>query len=146
MSVNPVPEGFRTITPYLLINKAKEVAKFLQDAFAAEVLSYSEAPDGVLMNAELKIGDSMVMIADARDDMQPMPAMLYLYVPNLDELYQNAIKAGATSLLEPTDQFYGDRNAGLEDIAGNQWWLATHVEDVSVEEIERRMQALMAEA
>jgi PhnB protein len=90
------------------------------------------------MHAEFTIGDSVVMVGEANDEHPPMPAMLHLYVEECDAAYQQAMSAGATSIQEPRTQFYGDRMAGVRDSQGNQWWLATHVEDVSPEELQRR--------
>ncbi len=97
-----------------------------------------ERPDGTIQHAEVKIGDSIVMLADAAGEWKPRPSMLYLYVNDVDETYRLALAAGATSLREPTTHFYGDRSGGVEDPVGNHWWIATHVEDVSPEEIQRR--------
>ena len=95
-------------------------------------------PDGNIMHAEIKIGDSMVMLGECRDQ-SPMNAMIYLYVKDTDKLYNQANKAGAESIMAPTNQFYGDRNAGVKDPCGNQWWIGTHVENVSPKEIQKRM-------
>ncbi len=145
MSVNPIPENFHTITPYMVIEGAAKLLEFMEQAFSAQVLSRSDGPGGKIMNAEIKIGDSMLMIADSRDDHQPMPSSIYLYVEDTDSIYSKALNAGATSLMEPADQFYGDRNAGIKDPSGNHWWIATHIEDVSPEEMEKRMHAQMVE-
>jgi uncharacterized glyoxalase superfamily protein PhnB len=91
------------------------------------------------MHASVRVGDSPVMLGEATDEWKPMPCGLHLYVEDTDAAYATAIAAGARSLREPADQFYGDRAAGVVDDAGNQWWIATHVEDVSREEMERRM-------
>jgi PhnB protein len=93
------------------------------------------------MHAELRIGDSVVMLADAAGDFKPLPCALYLYVPDADATYRRALEAGATSVMEPANQFYGDRNAGVKDPTGNQWWIGTHVEDVPPEEMARRRDA-----
>ena len=95
-------------------------------------------PDGTLQHGEVKIGDSIVMLAEASGQWKPRPSTLYLYVNDTDATYRRAIEAGATSLMEPATQFYGDRSAGVQDPAGNFWWIATHVEDVSPEEMHRR--------
>src|SRR6478735_3043641 len=95
-------------------------------------------PDGTIMHATLKIGDSMVMISDASEHAKAMPVMLYLYVPNVDTAYQQALKAGATSIMEPADQFYGDRSGGVRDVAGNSWFFGTHIEDVPPAELKKR--------
>jgi PhnB protein len=93
------------------------------------------------MHAQLKIGDSMVMIADSSEHARAMPVMLYLYVPNADASYQQALKAGATSIMEPADQFYGDRSGGVKDAAGNSWFFGTHIEDVAPAEMKKRAEA-----
>ena len=135
----PIPDGFHTITPYLIADGADKVIGFMQKAFGAEYTHEpTKRPDGKIMHATLRIGDSMVMISDSSEQAKAMPIMLYLYVPNADASYQQALKAGATSIMEPADQFYGDRSGGVQDTNGNQWWMATHVEDVSPEETERR--------
>lgn len=141
MTVKYIPDGYHTITPYLLVRESKKCLDFLKRAFDAKEVHCMKKPDGTIMHAELKIGDSMIMMADAGSEKEPMPAAYYLYVEDTDELYKRAIDAGGISLMEPADQFYGDRNAGVQDPAGNQWWIGTHVEDVPQEEIERRAQA-----
>jgi uncharacterized glyoxalase superfamily protein PhnB len=100
-------------------------------------------PDGVVMHAEVRIGDSMVMLSDGGGEWKPMPAVLYLYVPDADATYRRALDAGATSVQEPTTQFYGDRHGGVRDPSGNVWWIATRVEDVSPEELQKRAAAYM---
>lgn len=95
------------------------------------------------MHAELRIGDSIVMLGDVAGEFKPMRSTIHLYVNDADTVYRRALQAGATSVREPADQFYGDRNAGVEDPCGNFWWIATHKEDVSPEELERRAAALM---
>ena len=142
---NPIPEGYRTVTPFLHVAEAAKLIDFLQQAFAAKVVYRMDAPDGSVKHAEVKIGDSMVMIGQAPEG-QNMPSMLYLYVPDTDALYISAIAAGATSIREPADQFYGDRSGGVRDFCGNQWWIGTHIEDVSSEEMKRRMAAMTATA
>jgi PhnB protein len=138
MAAKPIPEGFRTVTPYLLVQGGSRLIEFLQQAFDAEVVSRSDMPDGTVMHAQVKIGDSMVMMGESGDKWQPMPSMLYLYVDDVDAWYHRAMKAGATSVRELTNEFYGDRVGGVQDPSGNQWWIATHVEDVSPEEMARR--------
>ena len=100
-------------------------------------------PGGTIMHAELKIGNSMVMLGEATDAHKPMPAKIALYVEDTDAWYKRALTAGAKSLQEPADQFYGDRGAGVTDPAGNQWWIHTRIEDVSPEEIKKRAEAYM---
>ena len=141
MSVKPVPEGYHTVTPYLTVANAARLIEFLQKAFHATLKYHMKDDSGAIRHAEMQIGDSMVMIGQARDQWVPKPANYYLYVPDCDALYQSALAAGATSVQEPATHFYGDRHGGVDDPEGNTWWISTHVEDVSPEEIERRAKA-----
>lgn len=136
--VKPIPDGYRTVTPYLKADDASAILSFLERAFGATILQRALGPDGKVMHAEARIGDSMVMLADANDQWPAAPATLYLYVEDVDSVYRQAIEAGARSILEPQDMFYGDRSGGITDPAGNQWWIATHVEDVTLAEMDRR--------
>jgi PhnB protein len=95
------------------------------------------------MHAEVRLGDSVVMMGEAGKWWKPMPGTIHLYVNDTDAVYQRALQAGGTSLREPTDQFYSDRSAGVRDPVGNHWWIATHKEDVSSEEMEKRVQAFV---
>ncbi len=146
MSAQPIPEGYHTITPYLIVDDIKELLAFLQAAFDADVTERIEMPDGSVSHAEARIGDSRVMMGQARDEWKAQSAMLYLYVEDADATYQRALEAGAVSVQEPHDEFYGDRNAGVKGPQGNHWWIATHIEDVSSEEIARRAAQLGAPA
>jgi PhnB protein len=135
----PIPDGFHTITPYLVVDGAEKVIRFMKEAFGAQpVFEPMMRPDGKIMHAEFRIGDSIVMISDASERARATSDMLYLYVPNVDAVYQKALKAGGTSLMEPADQFYGDRSGGVTDPAGNRWHIGTHVEDVSPAELKKR--------
>lgn len=116
---------------------------FLKQAFEAQEIKRLSRPDGVIGHAEVKIGDSIVMMSEAGGEWTPMPGAMYLYVKDIDATYKRALQVGATSTMEPTDQFYGDRSAGGKDPAGNQWWIATHKEDLSPEELAKRAQAAM---
>jgi len=136
--VKPVPEGYHTVTPYLTVESVEKVLDFVKKAFDATETYRMARPDGSVGHAEVRIGDSMVMMGQARDEWKPRPGSLYLYVPDVDASYKRAVAAGGKPLREPTTQFYGDRSGGVEDPVGNQWWIATHVEDVPPEEIERR--------
>ena len=138
MAVKPIPDGFHTVTPYLLIEGVAKLIEFLKSAFDAEETEKLSMPDGTIGHAQVRIGDSIVMMGEARGDWKPMPGSIYRYVPDTDATYRQALEAGATSIMEPADQFYGDRNAGVKDPIGNVWWIATHKEDVSPEELERR--------
>jgi len=142
--VKPVPDGYHTLTPYLVVDGANKVISFMKEAFGAKaVLEPVTRPDGKIMHAEFKIGDSVVMISDASERAKPTSAMLHLYVPNVDAVYQKALKAGATSVMEPADMFYGDRSGGVKDPAGNHWHIGTHVEDVSPADLKKRAAEFM---
>jgi PhnB protein len=141
MAVQPIPVGYHTVTPYLIVESASELIDFLQAAFNAQGVQQMTGADGRIVHAEVKIGDSIVMVSDASDEWRAMPSTLHLFVTDTDAMYQAALQAGATSLMEPADQFYGDRSAGVEDSCGNRWWLATHIEDVSPDELAKRMEA-----
>ena len=141
MSVKAIPEGYHTVTPYLLTSDAAKVLDFAKRAFGAAETERHEDDKGQVQHAAMRIGDSMVMVGQASDKFPAMQSMLYLYVPDVDAAYKRAIEAGGKSLREPTDEFYGDRSSGVTDPAGNQWWIATHVEDVPPEEMERRARA-----
>ncbi|HEX6897928.1 MAG TPA: VOC family protein [Bryobacteraceae bacterium] len=128
---NYVPEGLGTVNVYLHPLRAEPVIAFLKKAFGATDVKKYPTPDGVIQHAQVRIGDSVLEMGEAQGPYQPMPTMFYLYVPNVDELYERAISAGATSISAPADQSYGDRSAGVKDVFGNQWYIATHVKDVS---------------
>ncbi len=138
MSAKHVPEGYHTVTPYLVVNNVAELIEFLKRTFGAEERELLSTPDGGIMHAEVMIGDSVVMMGEPSDESEVIPALLYLYVDDCDAVYERALEAGATSLREPEDQFYGDRSAAVDDAFGNHWWLATHVEDVPTKEMQRR--------
>jgi PhnB protein len=136
--MKPMPEGFHTITPYLVVEGAEPFLDFVERAFAAIVTERIKLPEGGIRHAEARIGDSMLMIGEAKEGWPAMPSLLHLYVEDVDAAYQRALQAGATSITPPADQLYGDRAAGVKDNWGNSWWLATHVEDVAPEEVNRR--------
>jgi PhnB protein len=125
-------EGAPDVQPYLHPRRAEPLINFLKRAFNAQELGRYASPDGVIHHATLKIGDSHVEMGEAHDKYEPLEAMFYLYVPNVDDLYKQAVAAGATSFQEPTDQFYGDRSAGVRDAFGNTWYIATHIKDVEM--------------
>jgi len=114
---------------------------FLRQVFDAEEEERFTGSDGRIRHAEVRIGDSIIMINDATPEFPAVPAMINVYTEDVDAAYKRALGEGATSLREPSDQFYGDRTGGVKDRFGNQWWIATHVEDVPQEELERRMRA-----
>jgi uncharacterized glyoxalase superfamily protein PhnB len=144
MAVKPVPDGYHTVTPYLTVRGAQKVIDFLKQAFGAE-LSHEpiKRPDGTIMHAQVTIGDSRVMIAEESEMAKATESSLYLYVPNVDSVYQRAMKAGGNTIMEPTDMFYGDRNGGVKDPSGNSWFIATHKEDVTPQELAKRADAFM---
>jgi PhnB protein len=125
-----IPEGLHTVTPYLTIEGAGKLIEFLKAALDAEEVERHEEPNGRIAHAKMRIGDSIIEMSEARDQWQPMPMSLHLYVPDTDALYERAIAAGATSVRPPADQPYGDRAAGVADAFGNQWFIATHLRDV----------------
>jgi len=138
MSAQPIPAGYHTLTPYLAVENAGKLVAFLKAAFDAEVQTCAEH-EGVIFNAEVKVGTSMIMIADTRGRHPNNKTAIYMYVTDVDAVYAQAIKAGGKPITPPTDQFYGDRSGGVEDPAGNQWWIATHVKDVAADEVVRHM-------
>jgi PhnB protein len=135
--VRAVPKGMSTITPFLLVNNAKGLIKFLKKAFDGE-LTYIMEAEGQVAHATVKVGDSIIMLADAMEPNKPMSCQLYLYLEDMDTVFKKALKAGGTSLREPITEFYGDRSGAVKDEWGNIWWIATHVEDVSEEELKKR--------
>lgn len=137
--VKPIPPGYHTLTPYLVVENASKLIEFLKQAFGAKERHRHNRPDGSLGHAELQIGDSRLMMGAASAQCKSMPSMIYLYVKDTDSVYQAALRAGATSVMQPSNQFYGDRNGGVKDAWGNQWWIATHVENVSPAELQKRM-------
>jgi PhnB protein len=125
-AVNPIPEGFHSITPYLVVEGADRFLEFLKQAFGAEQKLRVPRPDGRIMHAEVRIGDSPVELADANAQYPARPTAIHLYVSDADAVYHRALQAGATSTHEPVDQPYGDREAGVKDAFGNYWYIATH--------------------
>jgi PhnB protein len=146
MAANPRPDGYHAVTPYLVVAGAARVIDFLKQAFDAQEVMRLAAPEGRIGHAEMRIGDSLVMLADAHDGHPPMQAMLHVYVDDADATYRRALAAGATSVQAPTDQFYGDRSGGVKDSGGNLWWIATHIEDVAPDELRRRAEQAMRKA
>jgi PhnB protein len=138
-SVRAVPEGYHTVTPYLVVDDGAGLIDFLKKGFDANVtFVMNRDDDGRIMHSAVSIGDSTVMISDTMENMGPQTGMLYLYLENVDDVFKKAVKAGATSVREPQTEFYGDRAGAVKDKWGNTWWIATHVEDVSQDELEKR--------
>jgi PhnB protein len=141
MNVKAIPEGYRTVTPYFSVRGAARFIEFLKRAFDAKDNDILAFPDGTIMSAEIRIGDSMVLVGESDSDQSGdklSHAKLYMYVDDVDVVYTKALEAGAKPIEKPADQFWGDRSGVLEDIVGNQWWIATHKEDMSSEELMKR--------
>lgn len=138
MAVKPIPEGYHTITPYISVKGAAEFIELTKKVFEAKELYRMSYDDGRVMHAEVKIGDSVIMLSESTDKNPPSNILFNLYVENVDDIYKQAVSAGCTSLQEPTLQFYGDKAGGVKDKFGIQWWISTHVEDVSPEEMKKR--------
>ena len=145
--VNPIPEGFHTITPHLVVRNAAEAITFYKRAFGAEELTRMNGPDGEsIMHAELRIGDSVLFLCGEFPEMgarSPQsiggtPVTLHLYVDNVDRAYARTVEAGATAVMPPQDQFWGDRYAKVTDPFGHHWSLATHTEDVTPQQCAER--------
>ena len=137
--------GFTTVTPFLLVEGASELVEFLEDAFDAEILSRRDRPDGTLLHSEVRIGESMVIVAESFDEEGPMVAALYLYVEDCDDVFAAALDAGATIAVEPTtERHLGERHCAVTDPSGNVWWIATHLGELDAEEERRRVEALTA--
>jgi len=153
-SVKPIPDGYHSVTPYLIIDggKAKDALAFYTRAFNAKEVMRMPRPDGGLAHAEIELGDSRIMLADESPKTESYgpshyggsPVTLHVYVPDVDSTTKQAASAGATVVRPLADQFYGDRTAGLKDPFGHTWYLSTHVRDVSVEEMQKQMKAMAA--
>ena len=153
-SVKPVPEGFHTATPTLIVRNAAEAIEFYKKVFDAEERMRMPSPDGKIMHAEIKIGDSIVFLSDEFPNMGggKSPQTLgghsggvYLYVPDVDDVFQRATAAGGKASTPVTDMFWGDRHGNFTDPFGHSWGVSTHTEDVSEEEMEKRAEAFYAE-
>ena len=149
--VKPIPDGYPRVTPYLAVDGANEAIEFYTNVFGAKERMRMPGPDGKLGHAELEFGDSVVMLADEFPDMGNLspktiggsPVTLSLYVDDVDAVFDAALEAGATSVRPIENQFYGDRMGQFEDPFGHRWSVATHVEDVAPDEMEKRMSEMM---
>jgi PhnB protein len=142
----PRPPGHHTLTPGFMVQNAGQVLQFLETAFGGKLVDRYDGPGGTIAHAEIMIGDSVVMFGDIMPGYAPMPASISFYVDDADTVdatYRRAIEAGATTESEPKDQFYGYRSATVKDMGGNRWTICAVVEQVSPEEMHRRMAALM---
>jgi PhnB protein len=148
----PIPEGYHTLTMYLAVDDAAAAIDYYERAFGAKERGRMSGPDGTIAHAELEIGDSLLMLADALPQFTARPpkelggtaASVFLYVEDIDAVYKQAVASGGTSVMEPDDMFWGDRFGSLLDPFGHLWTIATHVEDVSPEEMAKRSEEFMA--
>ena len=152
MSVEAIPAGHRAVTPYLIVRNAGKVLEFYEKAFGAIETYKLMMPDGRVGHAEIRLDDSVIMLADefpefggkAPDTLGGSPVCIHLYVEDVDAVFKRALAAGATQRKPVMDQFYGDRSGQLEDPSGHLWWVATHKEDIPPEEMQRRVHAMFA--
>lgn len=152
--VKPIPEGYHSVTPYLIVKGAARAIDFYKQAFGATELMRMEGPDGTVGHAEIKVGDSPLMLADEHPEMgyrSPQTLggagiSLMVYVDDVDEVFPRAISAGAKELRPIQDQFYGDRSGTLEDPFGHVWTISTHKEDLSNEEMLRRSEEMLKQS
>ena len=155
-AVKPVPEGYHTVTPYLVVKDAKRALEYYRKAFGAETKMSMPTPDGRIMHAEVRIGDSMIFVSDELLDMAPkikapestggtVTGSIFLYVPDVDVVFKRAVDAGASVIMPVTDMFWGDRAGQVSDPFGHRWWLATHKQDLTPEQIRQGAQQAFAE-
>jgi len=148
--VKPIPDNYKAVTPYLIVDGAAAAIEFYKKIFGAKEVMRMPAPGGRIGHAEVKIGDSHLMLADENPDMNARsprsvggsPISLLIYVEDVDKTVDRAVAAGAKLKRPVADQFYGDRTGGIEDPFGHQWYVATHIEDVSPEEMQKRSEKL----
>lgn len=138
MPTKPVPDGYHTVTPCLVVKGAQKLLDFLKNAFDAKETFCFRGENGTIAHAELQIGDSIVMLSDATPQWEARSTALYLYVEDVDAVYERAIAAGGESRGKPANQFYGDRSARVIDPLGNHWGIATRIEDVPMDELVKR--------
>jgi PhnB protein len=142
MAVKAIPEGYHSYTPYYVVDGASEFIEFLKKAFGAKELMRMPGPGGKIAHAEVRIGDSAVMLADGGAEHPPRPHYGMLYVTDVDTVFKTAVSAGAKAVRQPENQFYGDRMGAVKDKWGNDWSIGTHVEDVSQDEMKKRMEKM----
>lgn len=138
MAVNWRPDGYPTLSPYLMVKDAPRFVEFMTTVFGAQVREQLVRPDGSLGHTELALDDALIMLSEAVAPQAATPMMLHVYVPDVDAAYERALRAGAEALAPVTDQFYGDRSGGVKEPCGNTIWIATHIEDVPPQELKRR--------
>ena len=152
MSVKPIPEGYHTLTPFLTVRDAARAIEFYKQAFGATERGVAKGPDGKVMHAEIKIGDSIIMMSDEFPEFGSLSPEsvgntsmgLHIYVEDVDASFDRAVKAGAKVEMPVMDQFWGDRYGRLKDPFGHKWSLATHKKDMSADEMKRAMDEAMA--
>ncbi|MCQ3973368.1 MAG: VOC family protein [Anaerolineae bacterium] len=138
--VRPMPEGYYTVRPWIIVRGAAQLLDYLKEAFGAEELARVYNEDGAIGHAEVRIGDSVVMMFDAKEAWPDTPSFIRLYVEDGDAVYQRALAAGGASVTEMTELFFGDRVGRVRDPFGNIWWIQTRLEDIASEEMARRAQ------
>lgn len=142
MAAKTIPDGYHTVTPYLMVENVAELLAFLTRVLEAVETARVHRPDGSIMHAEVRMGDSRVMMGEPMEGLGLAPGSIYLYVNDCDAVYQRAVDDVAVSVMEPTTMTHaGERYGGVKDPSGNVWWIATHIEDVSPEEEARRIRA-----
>ncbi len=144
MAVSPTPPGYSTLTPSCCLRDCARAIEVYRKVFGAETSARFDSPDGRVAHCELRFGDSILMMGDSTPDHPAFDAHLMIYVPDCDAVVQRAVAAGFTVKEPPSNKFYGDRNARVVDPFGNEWYVSTHVEDVSEEEMRRRMKEMEA--
>ena len=127
----PLPEGYHSVNPYIVVDDAERLVDFLVEVFGAAEQGRSLRPDGRIDHGDVRIGDSLVMLSEASQQYPARPCVHFVYVPDVDATYQAALAAGATSILAPTEQSWGDRTCGFVDPFDNRWWVATHLREFS---------------
>ncbi|MYA59558.1 MAG: VOC family protein [Chloroflexi bacterium] len=139
----PIPDGYTAVTPYLIVEDAAGFLEFLANAFGAVERTRMPMGEGLIGHAEVEIGGAAVMLSDALPpDFPATSSQMHLYVEDVDAVYAQAVNAGAAAAAEPEDQFYGDRVARVVDPSGNRWFIASHIEDVEMDELMRRIAAM----
>jgi len=141
MGVKAIPDGYHSVTPYLMVTGASQFITFMAAVFDAKVTVQLLQADGTPGHTELQVGDSLIMLSEANADRPATPIMLHIYVEDVDAAFERAVKAGGKVVAAPANQFYGDRSGGIIEPSGNTIWIATHVEDVAPAELHRRAAA-----
>ena len=143
MGVKPIPEGYPTVSPYLMLAGAARFIEFMSEVFGARTTERMLRPDGTIGHTELRLGDALIMLSEATPEHPPTPVMLHVYVTDVDAAFERALRAGGTVVAAPANQFYGHRSGGVREPCGCTIWIATHVEDVGADELKRRVAQAM---